>query len=622
MQRAVLGLGLKYIPRYPVTPVRLLPNYTDALFKYVRNIKWRVYYGDSSLNETPLYPRDSTADTSTLPYDCISAAQHNLNKYFGVVTDRLKTSLYAAPIIRLSKLDTLILDTFYALSKRTDIVIKPADKNLGTVVMFVHQYKHLCMSILNDTTTYAIATNYQPNSVYALLRQILHKHNRLFEPGNSTRTLTNKPRQLTKFAKSLLQLQHSPQLRVPAFYILPKMHKAVIAGRPIVSSINSVTYHTSVFLHKYLVRLRPYIPNICTNSASVILDMETLNTANPNLVIVTADVTSLYPSIPIQYGLIAVRVTLLRFVSVRSDIIEACDIDLVVELLNWVLRNNYLQYMGIIYKQLTGTAMGTPVAVMFADIVLSYLERPCLLYRPLYYRRYLDDIFCICTADTGDRIITTFNNRCSAIQLSAVTSSNTGVFLDMSITLVPGASHPVTTLYQKPTNRFCYITIHSSHHRSVPRNLVLSELRRYRLYCQSDADYASITGLFKARLIARGYPPSYLEPLFSTPLRRDELIQAIRERRNRLVDPALRDLIEEERKSVLVFTPCVLNRSLRIPWQSILEMHQCMLNDPELTRVYRSMRIVVGNSNPKAASYYLSRLRNLLPSTAPASSQL
>lgn len=617
----MLGLGLKYIPRYPVTPVRLLPNYTDALFKYVRNIKWRVYYGDSSSNDTPLYPRDSTVDSTTLPYDCISAAQHNLDKYFNVVQDRLKTCLYAAPIIRLSKVDTLILDTFYALSKRTDIIIKPADKNLGTVVMYVHQYNHLCMSILNDTTTYEIATNYRPNSVYALLRQILHKHNRLLEPA-TTRTMTSRTRPLTRFAKSLLQLEQSPKLRVPAFYVLPKMHKAVIAGRPIVSSINSVTYHTSVYLHNFLVRVRPYIPNLCTNSASVILDMESLNTSDPNLVIVTADVTSLYPSIPIKYGLTAVRIMLLRLCRIRADIIEECDVELVVELLEWVLRNNYLQYMGVIYKQLTGTAMGTPVAVMFADIVLSFLERPCLLHRPLYYRRFLDDLFCVCTAEIGARIIQTFNNRCSAIQLSAVTSSDSGVFLDMRITLVPGAAHPVTTLYQKPTNRFGYITIHSAHHCSVPRNLVVSELRRYRLYCQSDADYANIAGLFRDRLIARGYPPSYLDPLFASPPRRDLLIQAIRERRARLVDPAMRDLIEEERKSVLVFTPCVLNRSLRIPWQSILEMHQCMLNDPELTSVYRSMRIIVGNRNPKSASYYLSRIRNLLPKTTHVSTQL
>ena len=33
-----------------------------------------------------------------------------------------------------------------------------------------------------------------------------------------------------------------------------------------------------------------------------------------------------------------------------------------------------MQFLGVVYHQLTGTAMGTPVAVMYADIVLAYLE--------------------------------------------------------------------------------------------------------------------------------------------------------------------------------------------------------------------------------------------------------
>jgi hypothetical protein len=39
--------------------------------------------------------------------------------------------------------------------------------------------------------------------------------------------------------------------------------------------------------------------------------------------------------------------------------------------------------------------MGTPVAVVHANIVLFYLEESCLNYQPILYMRFIDDLFVV-----------------------------------------------------------------------------------------------------------------------------------------------------------------------------------------------------------------------------------
>ena len=72
------------------------------------------------------------------------------------------------------------------------------------------------------------------------------------------------------------------------------------------------------------------------------------------------------------------------------------DIDFHIELLHWVLVNNFLKFNNDIYLQKYGTAMGTPAAVEYANTVLYFIEHSILdSYKPILYLRYIDDIFAI-----------------------------------------------------------------------------------------------------------------------------------------------------------------------------------------------------------------------------------
>jgi hypothetical protein len=138
-------------------------------------------------------------------------------------------------------------------------------------------------------------------------------------------------------------------------------------------------------------------------------------------VIFTADVKSLYPSIPIQYGVGAFHYVLSSFRDMESS-----QLNFIVDLLKWTLYNNYLEFNGVFYQQIKGTAMGTPCAVAYANIVLYAIERD-LLDKVIFYRRYIDDVFAIfpdqLSATTFAKM---FNNKCPSIQFEEICIGDSG----------------------------------------------------------------------------------------------------------------------------------------------------------------------------------------------------
>ena len=81
-----------------------------------------------------------------------------------------------------------------------------------------------------------------------------------------------------------------------------------------------------------------------------------------------------------------------------------------MDLLNLCLTSAYFQYNGKHYKQLHGTAMGSPVSVVVAEIVMQNIEEQALsTYTKtlLLWLRYVDDTFTAVHKDEID----TFNEH-------------------------------------------------------------------------------------------------------------------------------------------------------------------------------------------------------------------
>jgi len=70
--------------------------------------------------------------------------------------------------------------------------------------------------------------------------------------------------------------------------------------------------------------------------------------------------------------------------------------------------------------------------------------------------------------------------------------------------------------YQKPHNKYLYIPFQSHHRSHVFRAFVRGELIRYAVTNTLSADFLKVAAVFKQRLLARGYPNSFLQPIFDT----------------------------------------------------------------------------------------------------------
>ena len=598
IEKTVLGLGIKYLPLPNTKPIDLYTPIENSINKLSRSLKLAFFFADSPStlsdipkNETKIqFNPSSNKSTDPIIDDYITQLKSN-------VYDTLKNSTSV-----FSPSDNIILNTLKCLKNNTNIIIKPSDKNLGLVILDTTHYKELCLIHLNDATTYTEVLNYSPNGSYAKLRLLLNKHNILFKDKKDVNNIKVK----TKLADSLLQLEKHDNLRIPAMYILPKIHKNPMQSRPIVSSTSSMTYHTSVYLDKLLQPVLKKLLTVCTSTQQLILDMEDL-ICNKNSVILCADVTALYPNIPIIFGLQTVHTVLLKLQHFTPT-----TLNLIMNLLHWVLTNNYCTFNDKVYLQTKGTAMGTPVAVTYANIFLYGIESPILSkLHYTYYKRYIDDVFSIWdNASHAQSFITQFNNVCPSIKFEAVTIQRSGVMLDLNTTLseITITTDDITTtfdkiilkIYQKERNIYQYIPPMSEHKPTIFNNFVKQELRRYKVSCTNDIDFIEILELFKHRLVSRGYDLDIVTTALLTLPTRKQLLTDIR---NKIKS----DKINKDTRVQPIVSLCVPRLFPPIKWGLLFKLPQLLINKPIYSTIFKTNKLVIGSKNPPTIGSYLIR---------------
>ena len=111
-----------------------------------------------------------------------------------------------------------------------------------------------------------------------------------------------------------------------------------------------------------------------------------------NAILVPMDVTILYTNIPQEQVINTVCKAYETFYKKDTPI----PTNSLRGLLRLILQENSLQFNGRNYLQTHGTAMGTKVAVAFANIFMSVVETEIInksKIKPLEWKRYIDDVF-------------------------------------------------------------------------------------------------------------------------------------------------------------------------------------------------------------------------------------
>ncbi|PFX13472.1 hypothetical protein AWC38_SpisGene22439 [Stylophora pistillata] len=162
-------------------------------------------------------------------------------------------------------------------------------------------------------------------------------------------------------------------------------------------------------------------------------------------------------------------------------------LDDIMDLLNICLTSTYFQYNGKHYKQLHGTAMGSPVSVVIAEIVMQNIEEralsTCRQTIPLWLR-YVDDTFTAVRHDEIDAFHNHLNEQNTDIQFTREVEENGKLpFLDCLVSHNDNSLR--TTVYRKPTHTDRLLDESSYNPTSHKATTIRTLTRRAQLVCDS-----------------------------------------------------------------------------------------------------------------------------------------
>ena len=143
------------------------------------------------------------------------------------------------------------------------------------------------------------------------------------------------------------------------------------------------------------------------------------------------DVTSLYTNIPQEEGIATVCRAYEHFYRNNPPI----PTQYLKEMLSLILKENSFQFNGRNYLQIHDTAMGTKMAVAFANIFMANIETQILsnsLTKPTIWKRYIDHIFSLWDVKKPDvdKFIEQGNSHHPTIKFTAEISNTEVKFLD------------------------------------------------------------------------------------------------------------------------------------------------------------------------------------------------
>ena len=159
-----------------------------------------------------------------------------------------------------------------------------------------------------------------------------------------------------------------------------------------------------------------------------------------------------------------------------------------MDLLHLCLTSTYFQYNGKHYKQLHGTAMGSPVSVAVAEIVMQNIEEQALATYsetlPLWLR-YVDDTITAVHESKIDEFHEHLNKQNINIQFTKEIEENGEIpFLDCLVTRENNTLR--TAVYRKPTHTDRLLDQTSYNPTSRKVTTVRTWTRRAEIVCDSD----------------------------------------------------------------------------------------------------------------------------------------
>lgn len=504
-QTRALGRGLKFIPApSKVNREPLL----EAVSKFDRRIRLTHFFAGRE-NEHTYNPNDLQHKFKHPSKWSPPDTAPEISQILEDLKDKVQTAKLQNPEPNIPKEE---LQGLRNLKQNPDIIIKPADKGAGTVIMDRDAYIFEAEKQLNNPKHY----RHLDEPIYPqTAKKIATILKNLFEQEFITEDMLD-----------FLMPDQEPRPR--QFYLLPKIHKEkekwtlsnrMPPGRPIVSDCSSESYAVSAYVDHFLLPLSTSHPSYLKNTTHFLQTLQS-HTIPQDSLLITIDVDALYTNIPNDSGIQAVKEAFQNSPDpTRPD-------RAILELLELTLKSNDFTFNNQWYLQIFGTAMGKIYAPNYANIFMAKWEHEALAkchLQPLLYKRYLDDIFMIWThgKEAFNNFFQILNSHDDSIKLKFEIHDTEVNFLDTTVYKGPRfqreglLDHKV---YIKPTDTQQLLHKHSYHPKHTFKGLIKSQILRYQRICNNQDDLEEACKQLFAALQPRLYSKRFLRHIKNSTL--------------------------------------------------------------------------------------------------------
>ena len=415
------------------------------------------------------------------------------------------------------------------LGKDKSIHILVADKGGTTVILDSCDYDREANRKLGDSKTYTeLSKDEYTEGLRETSLTVKDIAARLLREGSISKNEHN-----TFLAKLETPLAGS------YIYFLPKIHKAfneesnTFPGRPIVATFTCVVHTLDKFITQVTQPLLAIIPGALRDTTDF-LNKLPKGPLPAGARIITADVDSLYPSIPWREGIEAAtafyadNINLLRKHHRENGLLPPPSIGTFHDAITTVITRSFITFKGRrFFRQASGTSMGSCISVYLANAFMYWLTKHAIPHgidlhasdRPLwllFFERFIDDlILIISAAATAEQIAAFFAGISTETITYTTTEPHTcAPFLDIQLSICQETLELVQEPYSKPTSRPTFLHASSNHPTHSIDSMPYAQFVRLKRNSSTDAIFRKHARRLEAALALRGYAKKKIKKAF------------------------------------------------------------------------------------------------------------